>query len=149
MKYFTSITAAAFLLSLAPSVVIAKTPQCSTTEPRDDYYYKIWYPEVLSSPHQCCIMGQGAQGSAVVEVQKAYNHCYAKKESDKLTPDGNYGALTAAAVRKIQAAEGVTQDGIWGDQTGQEMDWWSLELSSNKMKCWYDSSKYRGRKCTK
>jgi peptidoglycan hydrolase-like protein with peptidoglycan-binding domain len=55
---------------------------------------------------------QGSTGETVRTVQFLLNATGAT-----LTVDGNFGPLTAAAVTSFQSAQGLTADGIVGDQT--------------------------------
>lgn len=69
-----------------------------------------------------CILGSGNSSNAVSRLQIDLNDC----EGANLTVDGDYGPLTAAAVKRVQHAEGITQDGIYGPQT---IDGFSYQLS--------------------
>jgi hypothetical protein len=60
-----------------------------------------------------CILGSGNSSNAVSRLQIDLNDCYGAH----LQVDGSYGPLTKAAVKVVQAAEHVTQDGIYGPQT--------------------------------
>ena len=56
---------------------------------------------------------KGASGAGVVALQKALN----KKMGTQMTEDGVFGNGTAEAVKKFQAANGLTADGIAGPAT--------------------------------
>ncbi|MFV2088877.1 peptidoglycan-binding domain-containing protein [Micromonospora sp. LOL_021] len=58
-------------------------------------------------------MAQGAYSSAVRQLQLSLNHCY----GESLVVDSDFGPATAAALRRAQAIEGITVDGIYGPQT--------------------------------
>ena len=62
-----------------------------------------------------CIDGIGNAGGAVTELQESMNLC----RGENLTVDGQYGPLTAAAMKRAQKALGVTQDGVYGPITRQ------------------------------
>ena len=60
----------------------------------------------------------GARGSSVVALQQLL----AKDgRSPSLTVDGRFGPATDAAVKKFQAAEGLTADGIAGPKTWEKL----------------------------
>jgi hypothetical protein len=57
------------------------------------------------------------RGGAVWQLQDALNRCYGRS----LTVDGNFGALTKAAVQYVQQAYGLSPDGVYGPKTAQVM----------------------------
>jgi hypothetical protein len=57
----------------------------------------------------------GSRGEDVRQVQNALNTKLSP--SPKLVPDGTYGGLTAAAVKKYQAANWLVEDGVAGPCT--------------------------------
>ncbi len=61
------------------------------------------------------ILRQASRGEDVRVVQNALNRKLVP--SPKLTPDGIYGGMTAAAVKKYQAANWLVEDGIAGPCT--------------------------------
>ena len=66
----------------------------------------------------------GNQSFAVRILQRSLNtnHCY----DAGLQVDGIYGNLTAAAVRAVQGALHIAQDGVYGPQTRSHMLWRTL-----------------------
>ncbi|MFD3314515.1 peptidoglycan-binding protein [Streptomyces sp. NPDC058656] len=66
-----------------------------------------------------CVMGIGNQGAAVRNLQATLNVCYGAG----LAVDGEYGRLTAAAVRSAQQAHGIADDGVYGPQTRRTIRW--------------------------
>ncbi|MDR0936158.1 MAG: peptidoglycan-binding protein [Oscillospiraceae bacterium] len=60
---------------------------------------------------------KGAKGDAVKVLQTALN-----KFGYKLTVDGDFGALTDAAVRNFQKSYGLAVDGIVGSKTWQKLE---------------------------
>ena len=66
------------------------------------------------------LLQEGATGPVVKALQQAL-HGYATSygTADPGAADGDFGPLTAAAVKGYQGSRGVTSDGIVGDQT-----WW-------------------------
>lgn len=107
---------------------------CSSTKvingyPGDDgRATKIKYP-ALNGRVQGCIMGRGAQSSAVKEVQRAVNICGAIPK--QIQEDGEYGPKTQAAVRYVQKGLKVSVDGVWGPKTGAAMSWAAYQVDSN------------------
>lgn len=68
------------------------------------------------------ILRIGSRGPEVERLQRLLNSHGARPSLD---PDGNFGPLTAAAVREFQRSRGLTMDGIVGPQT-----WAALEGTS-------------------
>jgi Putative peptidoglycan binding domain len=68
-----------------------------------------------------CLMGQGAQSSAVTRLQSTLNKCY----GEHLTTDGIFGGLTKAALQRAQWDEGITGDGVYGPITRDHLLWWT------------------------
>jgi putative chitinase len=58
------------------------------------------------------VLKKGAKGAAVEALQRAL-----AAGGYKVSPDGNFGAATNAAVRALQTAKGLTSDGIVGAAT--------------------------------
>lgn len=61
-----------------------------------------------------CLMGTGAQGPQVWDLQTALRDCY------RINPgpaDGKYGPQTKAAVAAFQRSVGIADDGIYGPRT--------------------------------
>lgn len=89
---------------------------------------KIKYPS-LSGKVQTCILGRGAQSSAVTAVQHGLNICGAIPKA--LKEDGNYGPKTEAAVIYVQKQKKVQVDGVWGPKTGAAMEWDAYQLDAS------------------
>ena len=111
LALFFAILAAAGVFSsgkaAAPPVTITTTPPPatkSTTTPR------VSTPTV-EAPAQT--LSPGATGSQVKILQRAL----ASLGYSTGKPDGDYGPATQAAVEKFQAAKGLAQDGVVGQQT--------------------------------
>lgn len=65
-----------------------------------------------SSPGGRPTLRKGSSGTAVVELQRRLN-----SRGEQLATDGKFGALTEAAVKRFQSANGLKADGIVGPQT--------------------------------
>lgn len=65
-----------------------------------------------------------SKGTEVKKLQQLLNNCGIKPP---LIPDGNFGLLTASAVKKFQASKRLVADGIVGNST-----WSALELTNNQ-----------------
>lgn len=59
------------------------------------------------------LVRKGDKGNNVGEIQTWLNTA----QGESLRTDGNFGALTEAAVKRFQAKQGLREDGIWGDNT--------------------------------
>jgi peptidoglycan hydrolase-like protein with peptidoglycan-binding domain len=60
------------------------------------------------------------KNSGTETLQRGLNDCY----QGGLNPDGVYGALTAAAVKKAQRQAGLTEDGMYGPDTATHQEWY-------------------------
>src|SRR5437879_1947737 len=80
-----------------------------------------------------CFLGVGNQSFAVRILQRSLNtnHCY----DAGLQVDGIYGNLTAAAVRAVQGALHIAQDGVYGPQTRSHMLWRTLDVNTGLVTC--------------
>jgi hypothetical protein len=93
--------------------------------------YKAWAPAARYSDGSfrwSCLMGRGAHGTAVYELQSAINSCYGSqiqpggiKLGLHLVEDGDFGPATKAALIKIQQRHKITADGVYGPQTALAM----------------------------
>ncbi|GAB3829954.1 peptidoglycan-binding domain-containing protein [Kribbella italica] len=66
-----------------------------------------------------CQMGIGSAGPQVTPLQVSLNRCHGAG----LAVDSKYGPKTAAAVRAVQAANGIAADGIYGPDTRRVVKW--------------------------
>ncbi|PKR45292.1 hypothetical protein CWE27_09770 [Streptomyces sp. EAG2] len=69
-----------------------------------------------------CLLGPGSSGSAVKALQHALARCH-KVNLGAGGVDGIYGERTRAGVLALQRAAGIAQDGVYGLQTQQSMNW--------------------------
>ncbi|MFZ4138501.1 peptidoglycan-binding domain-containing protein [Streptomyces koyangensis] len=69
-----------------------------------------------------CLLGPGSSGSAVKALQHALARCH-KVNLGAGGVDGIYGERTRAGVLAVQRAAGIAQDGVYGLQTQQSMNW--------------------------
>lgn len=65
---------------------------------------------------------QGSSGTAVKQVQCELNYSL---RSVSLAEDGDFGAKTAAAVRKFQGCANLSVDGVVGPKTWGALDSWA------------------------
>jgi hypothetical protein len=98
------------LFSLVPAgPASAAYPTCT--------YYRVWYeanvPDVGSTGSVDCVMGQGAQSTAVLYLQYTLNYCY----FEHLQQDGQFGPLTRDALIRAQRKAGTYPDGVYGPLT--------------------------------
>jgi peptidoglycan hydrolase-like protein with peptidoglycan-binding domain len=66
-----------------------------------------------------CQLANGNDSSGVDVLQYTLDNCY----GSGLTQDGEFGALTEAAVKHVQSILGISVDGIYGPQTRNAMKW--------------------------
>lgn len=125
--------------ALAPALTAAPAAAAYPTCQGVSVWRGVWggdyttiYPTTTEGSYNTsCVLGYGAESHAVWRLQSMYMECYVEDqpwlEWPAIPRDGKYGAQTAAAVRLIQANEGVRVDGIYGPQTRKNMDWenWS------------------------
>ncbi len=82
-----------------------------------------------------CVMGRGAQSSAVRWLQQSLNVCYESQLRDRriypLGTDGIFGAKTETGLRAAQSAAGTTVDGVYGPRTRDAIRWWGGTTTYN------------------
>ncbi|WP_307804737.1 peptidoglycan-binding domain-containing protein [Streptomyces sp. VRA16 Mangrove soil] len=97
----------------------AATPSCSTyAVVFDAADYGVRLP-TDSSRSNYCVMGQGASGRQVESLQEALIQCYGQS----IEADGVFGPATATALKRAQAALGLTADGVYGPNTRDALKW--------------------------
>lgn len=67
-----------------------------------------------------CITGEGASGSHVKAIQNALRHCHGRT---KVEVDNHFGPTTEAELKKVQAALGLKDDGVYGPKTRDKLKW--------------------------
>ncbi|MFC8091699.1 peptidoglycan-binding protein [Streptomyces sp. NPDC008343] len=67
-----------------------------------------------------CITAEGASGSHVEAIQKALRHCHKRT---RVTVDGDFGPITEEELKKVQAALGLEDDGVYGPKTRDKLKW--------------------------
>ncbi|UUU22876.1 MULTISPECIES: peptidoglycan-binding domain-containing protein [Streptomyces] len=129
----TSAAAAAVLVLPATQAQAAAYPTCNGV--KNVTYgggaYSVVQPYHTGSGSRDCIMGYGAQSSAVRKLQDHLINCY-----DFSGADGIYGRQTEAAVEAVQRREGASVDGEYGPETRKEM-LWSVVRSGGGYSCRY------------
>lgn len=102
----------AALLPAAPAG--AALPTCSWHTLHEEAYV----PSVSTTNGSVnCVMGQGAQSTAVFQLQVSLNYCY----GNNLGQDGIFGPLTRAALINAQRQAGAVADGVYGPETRSKM----------------------------
>jgi peptidoglycan hydrolase-like protein with peptidoglycan-binding domain len=82
------------------------------------------------SGHLNCVLGLGNAGEAVARLQIALDYCNLHAN---LAIDSQYGPLTEAAVKAVEQASSLPQDGVFGQLTSGRMKW--PVAGSNNTKC--------------
>ena len=107
------------LMGVGTAAPASATAQCNTVR-------QTWLPDgntlavpASSTAGSNCILGWGSSGNGVYWLQYSLNHCYRAA----LITDGKYGPATQAAVMRVQALYGLTQDGVYGPITRNRMLW--------------------------
>ncbi|MGW8063460.1 peptidoglycan-binding protein [Streptomyces ziwulingensis] len=73
-----------------------------------------------------CILSQGdgyaggSQNTAVKQLQRSLNRCFAGAD---VAVDGMYGPATADKLKEAQRSKGIAADGVFGPQTSRYMNW--------------------------
>jgi len=78
------------------------------------------------SPSHLCYLKAGNTGTGVRTLQRIINWCYGTSGNGRriltnISEDGVFGAGTTAALKKVQAYEGVTADGVYGEMTADRL----------------------------
>lgn len=126
----TVIAAGFTVLAGAPAATAA--PTCyRTVDLRTDFrdtYALTTVPSAGSTASSTsCLMGAGANSSAVRTLQRNLNRCY----GESLTVDGQFGPLTQAALKRAQRSSGTAADGVYGPNTRNALIWYSVRGSSS------------------
>lgn len=130
--YVAAVAAVGPLLVVPATAANASSSQCTTTTISygiDDAGDRA--PLVVpstSSGNTACFLAQGDESAAVRQLQAAMVECNSGKlgtpyNESGLSVDSDYGPNTAKAVRDMQYWGGITQDGIYGQQTRGVMQW--------------------------
>lgn len=153
-----SLVAALFSLVMTAGVVTAvpasaAQPWCEYAASQSvKYYYpstpnsqNAWFQmpatmQVGSANAFDCFLRRGHTGPGVSALQATINACYYYRSypgaatrrvtSEALVVDGSFGAKTEAALKAVQAYEGITADGSFGNQTRSYLEWVAV-LSTN------------------
>ena len=95
-----------------------------------------WLSVVSSNPHDApslsngsvsCQLKRGNSGEGVRALQNSMDMCYNKS----LNTDGQFGALTEAALRSVQSSVGTSADGEYGPNTRRAMKFWDQDGCSH------------------
>lgn len=124
------------LLTVLAALVLAVTAQAATAGPAaagesncnffESQFIDYWVgiPRYDSGNSiEACWLKRGDNDVFVKALQRAYNICYKSPYEPSIAEDGSFGAITEDRVRKIQRLEGITVDGIAGEQTKWAMKW--------------------------
>lgn len=85
-----------------------------------------------STVERRCYLARGMNNNFAVELlQASMNYCY----GEKLTVDGDFGALTQAALKRTQGKLGVSQDGSYGPVTRNAMQHRGISNGSGRDYC--------------
>jgi peptidoglycan hydrolase-like protein with peptidoglycan-binding domain len=82
------------------------------------------------SGHLNCVLGLGNAGEAVARLQIGLDDC---NFHAGLKVDSSYGTLTRGAVERIERANSLPVDGVFGQLTSGRMQW--PVKGSNPIKC--------------
>ncbi|MFM9700054.1 peptidoglycan-binding domain-containing protein [Streptomyces europaeiscabiei] len=75
-----------------------------------------WLP-VCSGTDTSCELRLGHKNAGVLALQVSLNQCY----SQGIPEDGDFGPVTEAALKRVQAKVGTTVDGLYGPYTRDAM----------------------------
>lgn len=86
-----------------------------------DDTYKAYLPGYKADMD--CTMGSGAQSKSVAMLQRSLNVCYGDDLGFSLKVDGIFGSNTKKALAAAQRDEGITGDGIYGEDSRTHLKW--------------------------
>ncbi|MFQ6146351.1 peptidoglycan-binding domain-containing protein [Streptomyces seoulensis] len=126
---FVSLTAG--LITAGP---VAQAASGGCTD-RTTYYDKAGYytaiPTVGLRGTNFCTLRRGASNLGVYELQVTLFQCYGQNTNGF---DGQFGAATEAALKRVQAALGLTADGVYGPNTRDALQW-AWRTSAGNQRC--------------
>lgn len=65
-------------------------------------------------------MDYGSAGDGVETLQLTLRTCYGMSD---VAVDGDFGSITRSALIDVQGREGITPDGLYGEQTYRNLKW--------------------------
>ncbi|WP_329286197.1 peptidoglycan-binding domain-containing protein [Streptomyces sp. NBC_00691] len=103
------------LLATGTTTASAAMPTCTGANTYVDAVgYTMRMPTDYEDGSNFCVMGRGATGNGVEALQWTMHFCYGQIN---LAKDGIFGPGTEAALKKVQASEGLVADGVYGPNT--------------------------------
>ncbi|MFD5510942.1 peptidoglycan-binding protein [Streptomyces sp. NPDC059761] len=106
---------AAGLLTTGATTASAAMPTCTGANTYGDAVgYTVRIPTDHEDGSNFCVMRRGASGNGVMALQWTMHWCYGQIN---LAKDGEFGPATEAALKKVQASEGLVADGVYGPNT--------------------------------
>lgn len=110
-------------LLLSTSAPASASPSCTKRGLEGSSSGNILAVPVSSTGDSFCHLQQGYASAGVRTLQDSIRWCYRSRGEAVLniTVDGNYGAKTKAAVKRVQQLAGITADGVYGPGTRDAM----------------------------
>ncbi|MDR2372857.1 MAG: peptidoglycan-binding protein [Bifidobacteriaceae bacterium] len=88
-----------------------------------------------------CLLAQGNYGTAVFALQLSIGYCYGLSTgSPPGRPDAIFGGVTKASLKTIQGRIGTGQDGVYGNNTHNKMQFWQ-RYQNGRHYCYLDPTK--------
>lgn len=111
---------------------------CNYMEQQFSNTYNLLIPRATNGVRTVpCWMKRGDYGLGVQALQKAYNICYKAVYEPAIAEDGSFGPTTEDRVRQMQRREGITVDGIAGEETRNSIKWPLYSAINGKfLRCW-------------
>lgn len=124
-------------IAVAPSA--AAWPYVGECSSSHKISYDLTSPQLIKIPdvrysglyNVRCWMDYGSTGEGVKALQLALKTCYGRA----IAVDGDFGPATRDALKYAQGREGITVDGLYGQQAFENLKWARYEQDGTRNGC--------------